>query len=85
MTSRVEIFEIKRIICDLLNSSRCEVLSADLKLDYKNDAAEQYDGISSLPHSRNRKLKGKPTLGDTAKALAKKLDLLQPSHFFCQL
>ncbi len=83
MARGMKILQIKRIIGNLLNGGRCETIGTDLKLDHKNDAPEQHDSVGALSHSRDRKFKSKPTFWNALQALAKQLNLLQPSRFLC--
>ena len=59
MTSRVEILEIKRIICDLINRTPIIVSCAELILNNDNNPVDENNGVGTTTDPRNLEFKKK--------------------------
>ncbi len=61
MAATMEVFEIKRVIVNLVDRVAIKTMRPNLELDGKNHASCRDDDIDSLSHPRDGKLEVDPT------------------------
>ena len=53
-TAGVEVFEVERVVHNLIDCGRVVLLSPNLELNNKNDAIPDQDGITAFTHNLNK-------------------------------
>ena len=78
MTSAVKVFEVKRVVVNLLNAGAIKIFSAHFELDDKNNPSHDQDNVSAFPHPWDRKLEVDLTQWESQKSRLQNSDLLLP-------